>query len=140
DPETQAILPRLADPLLPVLRAAATGRLTGFDAHLRTTDDEAVALTLAVAGYPTSPRIGDEILGIAEARAAGVLVFGAGVTEQASEAGALVTSGGRVLTVVGRGSDLAEAADRALSVADRITFDGRQMRRDIGRATAGAVA
>jgi phosphoribosylamine--glycine ligase len=97
-----------------------------------------VALTLAAAGYPDSPHTGDEIRGIDDARAAGALVFGAGVAQ--GDQGVLVTAGGRVLTVVGRGSDLAAAADAAYEGAARIDFAGKTIRRDIGRSVAEVAA
>ncbi len=137
DPETQAIVPRLTAPLAPVLLAAATGSLTGMP-QIPTMPDTTVALTLAAAGYPASPRTGDEIRGIDDARAAGALVFGAGVAQD--DQGLLVTAGGRVLTVVGRGSDLAGAADAAYEAAARIDFAGKVIRRDIGRAAAEVAA
>ncbi len=141
DPETQALMPRLAAPLTPLLVASAIGSLAEHAADrpiLATTSDATVALTLAAAGYPDDPRPGDAIEGIDEARAQEALVFGAGV--RMTEDGGLITAGGRVLTVVGRGSDLASAADAAYEAADRIGFHGKQMRRDIGRSLVGATA
>jgi phosphoribosylamine--glycine ligase len=135
DPETQAILPRIVAPLTPLLMAAATGSLAGFG-PLTTTSDATVALTLAAEGYPTTPRNGDEIRGIEEARHSGALVFGAGVG--LSQDGALVTAGGRVLTVVGRGNDAAHAADAAYEAAASIEFAGKVVRRDIGRTAVTA--
>ncbi|MEP7361411.1 MAG: phosphoribosylamine--glycine ligase [Chloroflexota bacterium] len=130
DPETQAILPRLVDPLWPLLLAAATGSLQGCG-PITATSEATVALTLAADGYPATPRGNDEIRGIDEARQHGALVFGAGVASD--DGGVLVTAGGRVLTVVGRGSDLAQAADAAYGSAELIDFAGKQLRRDIGR-------
>ena len=92
-----------------------------------------VAVVLAAAGYPERPRRGDAITGLADARGAGGLVFTAGV-ERAADG--LQTAGGRVLTVVGRGPDLAAAADAAYVRAGHVTFDGAQLRRDIGRVAA----
>lgn len=141
DPETQAIMPRLDEPLMPLLMASASGTLSALgsgDPILGETNDATVALTLAADGYPDSPRFGDPIEGIEAARSAGVLVFGAGVCVGAH--GELVTGGGRVLTVVGRGRDLAAAADAAYEAADRITFVGKQVRRDIGRSVLGVPA
>ena len=141
DPETQAILPRLDQPLTPLLMASASGTLSALglgDPILGPTNDATVALTLAADGYPESPRLGDTIEGIAAARIAGGLVFGAGV--RPGPQGEVVTGGGRVLTVVGRGHDLAAAADVAYESADRITFAGKQVRRDIGRSLLGVPA
>ena len=134
DPETQAMLPRLDEPLLPLLEAAAVGSLAAHAPLVRVRDEATVALTLAAAGYPDTPRRGDTITGIDAARAMGVLVFGGGV------AGHLETAGGRVLTVVGRGEGVAAAADAAYAAADRILFEGKVIRTDIGRASALAGA
>ncbi|HLB44958.1 MAG TPA: phosphoribosylamine--glycine ligase [Candidatus Limnocylindrales bacterium] len=145
DPETQAILPRLAVPLAPLLVAAVEGRLAAAALELGiagglipTLADAAVAITLATEGYPAGPRTGDAISGIAEATASGALVFGAGVGRDDGEG--LVTAGGRVVTVVGRGADLAGAAEAAYEAAGRIDFSGRVMRRDIGGSLAEVAA
>ncbi len=141
DPETQAILPRLDRPLTPLLMASASGTLSALgsgDPILGETNDATVALTLAADGYPDSPRLGDAIEGIEAGRSAGALVFGAGVRLGAQ--GELVTGGGRVLTIVGRGYALATAVDAAYEAADRITFAGKQIRRDIGRSLLGVPA
>lgn len=141
DPETQAILPRLDVAIAPLLAASAAGSLSllGFrDPLLRAKSDATVALTLAADGYPDAPRSGDAIEGVEAARSAGALVFGAGV--RMDNRGGLVTAGGRVLTVVGRGVDLAAAADAAYAAADVIAIAGKQIRRDIGRTLVGAAA
>jgi phosphoribosylamine--glycine ligase len=130
DPEAQAILPLLAAPLGPALASAALDRLAGTTFPVA--PGAAVALTLAAAGYPDEPRTGDLIAGIDDVRAAGALVFGAGVVRQGG--GDLVTAGGRVLTVVGRGADVASAADTAYAAAERLRFPGMVLRHDIGRA------
>jgi phosphoribosylamine--glycine ligase len=143
DPETQAILPRLAVPLAPLLAAAASGRLAetapalGSGGSVLPVEPGArVAVSLAAAGYPDAPRAGDVIAGIEEARRAGALVFAAGVARSAG--GELLTAGGRVLTVVGQGEDVAEAADAAYAAAEQVSFAGRVMRRDVGRAAVTA--
>jgi phosphoribosylamine--glycine ligase len=141
DPETQAILPRLATPIAPVLLAAAAGSLARVDrlaTILPVTDDASVALTLAANGYPDAPRRGDAISGAGAARRSGALVFGAGVA--ADNGVGLVTAGGRVLTVVGRGRTLLAAAATAYEAAERIGFSGRQMRQDIGRPSTAKPA
>ncbi len=142
DPEAQAILPRLTVPLGPLLAAAAEGRLATAAARLGlapravlpATPEASVAVVLAAAGYPERPQRGDPISGLAEVRAAGGLVFAAGV-EHADDG--LRTAGGRVLTVVGRGRDLAAAADAAYAAAGHVRFAGAHLRRDIGRVAAG---
>jgi phosphoribosylamine--glycine ligase len=144
DPETQAILPRLRFPLVPLLGAAAEGDLAaaarelGICGTLVPAAEASVALVLAAAGYPAEPRGGDVIGGLDAAHATGALVFGAGVRRERHDG--LVTAGGRVLTVVALGSDVAAAAERAYAAADQITFSGKQMRRDIGRAGVTAAA
>ena len=142
DPEAQAVLPRLAVPLAPLLAAAADGRLATAAASLGlapravlpAAPEACVAVVLAAAGYPERPRGGDPISGLAQARAAGGLVFAAGVERTAD---GLHTAGGRVLTVVGRGGDLAAAAGAAYDAAGHVSFAGAHLRRDIGRVAAG---
>jgi phosphoribosylamine---glycine ligase len=137
DPETQVLLPRLASPIGPLLLAAAQGRLRRVakslhaeGSRLPTLPVAAVGIVLAAAGYPDAPRNGDAIEGLHSARAAGALVFHAGTTRDAD--GGYRTAGGRVLTVVGRGTDLEAARVAAEAAADRVSFDGMQRRRDIG--------
>ena len=142
DPEAQAALPRLAVPLAPLLLAAATGRLAEAIERpglrhrvVPTTPDAATAVVLAAPGYPGRPDVGAPIEGIDAARRSGALVFTAGVAERD---GRLVTDGGRVATVVGRGATVEEASEAAYRAADAIGFPGRQLRRDIGRSPARA--
>ena len=137
DPETQAIVPRLAAALGPLLLAAAQGRLLaaarplGIEgARLPTLPIATVGVVLAAAGYPDVPRRGDEIVGIDRATATGALVFHGGTIR--TESGAYHTAGGRILTVVGRGPDIAAARAQAEVAADIVTFDGLQRRHDIG--------
>jgi phosphoribosylamine---glycine ligase len=136
DPEIQALLPRLAVPLGPLLYGAAQGDLAGAVAALGlpgrllpTTGDAAVAVVLAAANYPETPRKGDVITGLAEAAAAGAAVFHAGTVRDAE--GQYATNGGRVLAVVGLGATLSSARAAAEKAADHITWDGMQRRRDI---------
>ncbi|CAN5729774.1 phosphoribosylamine--glycine ligase [soil metagenome] len=132
DPETQAILARLAVPLAPILAEAAAGELKAPAGTLLPARHEAaVAVSLAAAGYPEAPRAGDLIDGISAARGAGALVFGAGVRDDGR--GGLLTGGGRVLSVVARGSSVEEASRMATAAAELVTFAGRQLRTDIGR-------
>jgi phosphoribosylamine--glycine ligase len=128
DPETEAILPRLDSDLAPVLAACATGSLAGRD--LAWKPEACVAVVLASSGYPGSYQTGFPIEGLEEAQALpGVMVFHAGT---ASRDGRIVTAGGRVLVVSARGSNLSEASERAYSAAERIEFQGKFYRRDIG--------
>ena len=125
DPEAQVILPRLAAPLGPLLLAAARGSLDRARA-VPAMPGAAVGIVIAAAGYPSSPRRGDTIDGLDDAR--GALVFHAG-TRQLD--GTWTTDGGRVLTVVGRGPDLEAARDQAEATADAISWSGMQRRHDI---------
>jgi phosphoribosylamine--glycine ligase len=146
DPETQAIMPRLAVSLGPILLAAARGVLadgiaetTLAGGRLPVLPGATVAVVLAAAGYPDDPRPGDPIDGLDEAAAGGALVFHAGTRR--GDDGRYRTAGGRVLAVVGRGADLDAARQAADLGADRISVAGIQRRRDIGRlATTGALA
>lgn len=134
DPETQAVLARLTTPLGGVLLAAAKGELETVD-NLHWSSEAAVAVVLASANYPDAPRTGDPISGLEDAAALeGVSVLHAG-TALAGD-GAVVSSGGRVLAVVGLGSDLAEARDRAYDGVSRLTLEGGQYRTDIAAKAA----
>ncbi len=146
DPETQAILPRLAIALGPILLACARGDLgpvlrgaAGDGATLLPTlPGAAVAIVLAAAGYPDAPRAGDPIEGLADAAATGALVFHAGTTRDPD--GTVRTAGGRVLTVVGRGPDINAARTAAAAAVHLIRAPGLQHRTDIGADMAEATA
>jgi phosphoribosylamine---glycine ligase len=126
DPETQAVLPRLRSDLLDLLqRATRPGGLAG--ASLEWDARAAVTVVLASRGYPASSSSGDPIAGL-DRVPEGVEVTHAGTTERD---GAVVTAGGRVLSVTGLGDDMAAARERAYAAADMVAFDGRQLRRDI---------
>jgi phosphoribosylamine---glycine ligase len=129
DPEAQVILPLVDEPLAPLLLAAAKGTLDVSACRLGS--DRVVGVVLASRGYPDSSESGQPIVGIEQAETIpGVSVYHAGT---AIRDGHLVTAGGRVLTVVGRGRDFAEAISRAYAGVTPIHFDGLQLRRDIGR-------
>ena len=136
DPEAQAVLPRIGGRLAPVLSAAARGSLDGFPA-LPIVDDATVAVVLAADGYPAQARTGDEISGLDDARQAGALVFHGA---SARRDGQLVSNGGRVLTVFGRGAGLDEARSHAYDAVRLIRFEGMHHRRDIGAVPALAGA
>jgi phosphoribosylamine--glycine ligase len=128
DPETQAVLPRMRSDLLELLtRATRHGGLAG--AELEWDERCAVTVVLASAGYPESSSNGDVITG-ADAVAADVEVTHAGT---ALRDGELVTAGGRVLNVTALGATPGDARDAAYAAADRIDFEGRQLRRDIAQ-------
>jgi phosphoribosylamine---glycine ligase len=129
DPEAQVVLPRIAEPLLPLLVAGAAGELR--QSACRLSDEKFVGVVLASGGYPDATDSGRIIEGIPEAeQLPGVSVYHAGT---AKREGRLVTAGGRVLTVVGRGSGFGEAIRHAYEGVEKITFEGMQYRRDIGR-------
>jgi phosphoribosylamine---glycine ligase len=128
DPETQAVLPRLRSDLLDLLQRAATPEgLRG--AELAWDDRWAVTVVLASAGYPAGASSGDRIDGLDRAAERGVEITHAG-TAKAPD-GAIVTAGGRVLNVTGLGDGAGAARDAAYAAADLITYEGRQLRRDI---------
>jgi len=128
DPETQAVLPRLRSDLLDLLLRAATPEgLRGAD--LDWDERWAVTVVLASAGYPAGASSGDRIEGLEAAAGTGVEVTHAGTALTAD--GAIATAGGRVLNVTGLGDGPAAARDAAYAAADLITFEGRQLRRDI---------
>ena len=128
DPEAQVLLPLLGARTLDLLHACATGNLSEVEPPV--IEGAALCVTLAAEGYPASPRKGDAIEGVeAAGRLEGVRVFHAGTAESD---GRLVTNGGRVLTVTGTGTDLAEARARALAGVGAISWSGMHFRRDIG--------
>jgi phosphoribosylamine--glycine ligase len=135
DPEAQVVLPLIDEPLLPILVAGAAGALS--QTSVRLGDDCLTGVVLASRGYPDSSGPGAAITGIDDAEMLpGVAVYHAGT---ALRDGRLVTAGGRVLTVVGRGTDFADAIARAYAGVQRISFDGMQYRHDIGqKALLGA--
>ncbi len=126
DPESQSILPRLDGDLLGALAAAAAGDLEGVD--LEASAEAAVTVTLATGAYPASGDRGTPIHGIEKAEATGALVFHAGT---ALRDGAVVTNGGRVLSVTGLGPTVAEARARAYAGVEQISFAGVRYRTDI---------
>jgi phosphoribosylamine---glycine ligase len=127
DPETQAVLPRLRSDVLELLEGATRpGGLAGVEPDWSA--DWAVTVVMASRGYPESSSKGDEIHGLESAGSLDVEVLHAGTAERN---GSVVTAGGRVLNVTGIGGDPAEARERAYRTAEKITFDGRQMRTDI---------
>ena len=134
DPETQVLLPRLESDLLDVLWAVANNRL--HEIELRWSDEACVAVVLASGGYPDAYETGFPIDGLAEIDP-DVLVFQAGTRRR--DDGTLVTAGGRVLTVAAAGATLAEAREKAYRNVERIRFQGRHYRRDIGVALSALV-
>jgi phosphoribosylamine--glycine ligase len=135
DPETQAVLPRLRSDLLDLcLACREPGGLAGAAASF--SDDWAVTVVLASAGYPESSSTGDVISGLDEAAAIAEVIH-AGTAQRDGE---IVTAGGRVLNVTGLGPTPADARERAYDAAGRISFDGMQMRSDIAARAVERVA
>ncbi|MGI8433306.1 MAG: phosphoribosylamine--glycine ligase [Nocardioidaceae bacterium] len=154
DPETQVLLELLETPLGGLLHAAATGGL-GAVAPLRWRNGAAaVAVVMAAAGYPDSPKTGDTISGVEAAQALdGITVFQAGTasdTGTASDSDSdsdsdstapehLLTAGGRIVAVTATGADIADARARAYQGIELITFEGAQFRRDIAAHAAAII-
>jgi phosphoribosylamine--glycine ligase len=133
DPETQAVLPRLRSDFLDAMtRCLQSGGLAGTE--LEWSDDWAVTVVMASAGYPESSSNGDRIAGLEDVR--DVEVTHAGT---ARDDGEIVTAGGRVLNVTGLGPSVEEARSRAYAAVERISFRGAQHRRDIAARVAERV-
>jgi phosphoribosylamine--glycine ligase len=134
DPETQSVLARLVTPLSTLLHAAATGTL-GSLAPLVWSPESAVTVVIAANRYPGKPAVGDPIRGTEAAEGeAGVHVLQAGTA--IGDDGALVSAGGRVLSVVGVGEGLIAARERAYAGVARIELDGSHYRTDIALSAA----
>ncbi|MEU8436509.1 phosphoribosylamine--glycine ligase [Streptomyces sp. NPDC029216] len=135
DPETQVVLARLRTPLSGVLLGAANGTL-GALPPLSWRDEAAVTVVIASHNYPGTPRTGDPIEGLDEVAAEDgpeAYVLHAGTRR---EGDAVVSAGGRVLSVTATGSDLAQARERAYKAVARIRLDGAQHRTDIAAKAA----
>ncbi len=134
DPETQVVLPRLASPLSEALLASANGALDTL-APLEFSDEVAVTVVLASEGYPGEIATGRELTGLAQANAMpGVHLVHAATARDAD--GGWVATGGRVLSVVGRGANFAEARARAYAAIELIGLAGGQHRTDIAARVA----
>ncbi|MEU5956112.1 phosphoribosylamine--glycine ligase [Streptomyces sp. NPDC047525] len=135
DPETQVVLARLKTPLAGVLLAAANGTLVDLP-PLRWSDDAAVTVVIASHNYPETPRTGDPIEGlddVAAQDAPDAYVLHAGTKRDGD---AVVSAGGRVLSVTATGTDLTAARERAYAALSRIRLDGSQHRTDIAAKAA----
>ncbi|MCU1412799.1 MAG: phosphoribosylamine--glycine ligase [Microbacteriaceae bacterium] len=133
DPETQVVLPRLLTPLSGLLLAAASGELGGLP-RPEFSDDVAVTVVLASEGYPETPITGRLVTGLATAEA----IHGVSIAHAATALsdGALVATGGRVLSVVATGADFTEARSRVYLALEAIELDGGQYRTDIAARVA----
>ncbi|GGZ56443.1 phosphoribosylamine--glycine ligase [Streptomyces inusitatus] len=137
DPETQVVLARLRTPLAGVLLHAANGTLDD-QPPLLWREDAAVTVVVASHNYPGTPRTGDPIEGLAEVAeldAPHAYVLHAGTRRDGD---AVVSAGGRVLSVTAIGRDLRQARERAYEAVGRIRLDGSQHRTDIARTVAEA--
>ncbi|MFD9879702.1 phosphoribosylamine--glycine ligase, partial [[Kitasatospora] papulosa] len=135
DPETQVVLARLKTPLAGVLLGSANGTLDLVPA-LNWRDDAAVTVVIASHNYPGTPRTGDPIEGLAdvvEKDAPDAFVLHAGTRQDGD---AVLSAGGRVLSVTATGKDLTQARERAYTAVGRIRLDGSQHRTDIARKAA----
>lgn len=129
DPEAQVVIPMIAGELAPVLAAAADGEIGAASLQIR--PEPHVGVVLAAPGYPGPVAKGARIKGLdADAGVPGVLVFHAATAKDGRD---IVTSGGRVLTVVASGAGYEEAIAKAYDGVAKISFEGMQYRRDIGR-------
>jgi len=126
DPETQVLMPMIKGDILPVLEAAASGKLG--DLQLEIEEGSCVAVILASAGYPGDYEKGKIIKGLDRLEPE-TLVFHAGTSRKDEN---LVTAGGRVLAVVCRGQDMRAALDKVYQEVKKIEFDGMHYRQDIG--------
>ncbi|MCX4549352.1 MULTISPECIES: phosphoribosylamine--glycine ligase [unclassified Streptomyces] len=136
DPETQVVLARLKTPLAGVLLNAANGTLDS-EPPLNWRDDAAVTVVIASHNYPDTPRTGDRIEGLDEVAAQDApdaYVLHAGTRQDGD---AVVSAGGRVLSVTATGADLAVARERAYTALGRVRLDGAQHRTDIAAKAAG---
>ena len=133
DPETQVVLARLATPLAGLLYAAAVGKLDELP-PLRWRPEHAVTVVVASKGYPVSPRDGDLIEGLAALGMAGEDAYALHAGTAVKKDGAIVSAGGRVLSIVATGADLAQARDRAYRAVRRIKLKGSTHRTDIALA------
>ena len=126
DPETEVVMPRIASDLLPALVAVANGNLG--DTVIEHDPRTAVAVMAVSGGYPGSYAKGKVIEGLDKVDG---IVFHAGTA--LDDKGNVVTSGGRVLATVAFGDDIPGAAAKSYEMLDKITFEGKYNRRDIGR-------
>jgi phosphoribosylamine--glycine ligase len=124
DPETQVLIPRLKTPLATLLYKAATDSLD--DVALEWRDESAVTVVLAAPGYPDAPQVNGAITKIPVI--ADTQIFHAGTTKSGE---ALISAGGRVMTITGLGEDLTQARDRAYRAISQIELSGSFYRSDI---------
>ncbi len=134
DPETQVVLPRLKTDIMDIFDAINNETLGELD--IEWSDDACACVVIASGGYPKSYPKGLEITGLENGQAEGVTVYHAGTAIKDSK---LVTAGGRVLGVTALGNDLQQALDKAYSAVDKIDFENKHFRKDIGQRALKAV-
>jgi phosphoribosylamine--glycine ligase len=127
DPESQVVIPRIENDFVKLLSATAQGTLA--KEKVTFSQDTAVTVVMASAGYPGSYEKGKVMSGFEAATQA--LVFHAGT--KLNDDGEIVTNGGRVLAVTGKGPNLREAIETAYKNVKKITWEGAQFRNDIGQ-------
>ncbi|MDE6752906.1 MAG: phosphoribosylamine--glycine ligase [Eubacterium sp.] len=134
DPETQVVLPRLKTDIMDIFEAINNETLS--DLNIEWSDDAAACVVIASGGYPKSYPKGLEITGLEKGQHEGVIVYHAGT---ALDENKLVTSGGRVLGVTALGADLKDALVKAYKAVDKIDFENKHFRKDIGQRALKAV-
>lgn len=134
DPETQVVLPRLKTDIMDIFEAIENETLSDLD--IAWSDEACACVVIASGGYPKSYPKGLEITGLTNGQLDGVTVYHAGT---AIKEGRLVTSGGRVLGVTALGSDLKAALDKAYAAVDKIDFENKHFRKDIGKRALAAL-
>lgn len=134
DPETQVVLPRLKTDIMDIFEAIENETLSDLD--IAWSDEACACVVIASGGYPKSYPKGLEITGLTNGQLDGVTVYHAGT---AIKDGRLVTAGGRVLGVTALGSDLKAALDKAYAAVDKIYFENKHFRKDIGKRALAAL-
>ena len=134
DPETQVVLPRLKTDIMDIFEAINNETLS--DLNIEWSDDAAACVVIASGGYPKSYPKGLEITGLQNGQCDGVIVYHAGT---ALKDETLVTAGGRVLGVTALGSDLQEALDKSYEAVEKINFENKHFRTDIGQRALKAL-
>lgn len=133
DPETQVVLPRLKTDIMDIFEAINNETLS--ELNIEWSDDAAACVVIASGGYPKSYPKGLEITGLENGQRDGVIVYHAGT---AMDRNSLVTSGGRVLGVTALGTDLQEALNKSYSAVEKIDFENKHFRKDIGQKALNA--
>lgn len=128
DPETQVVLPRLKTDIMDIFEAINNETLSEID--IEWSDEACACVIIASGGYPKAYKKGLEINGLENGQLGGVTVYHAGT---AIKDGKLVTSGGRVLGVTALGKDLKSALEKSYAAVEKINFEGKHFRKDIGK-------